>query len=350
MWQSCICGSPAVLTRHVSTASSSTCFCCFCSRPVLSASMLAWQFLPPFFLAGLCCCKEAGWRQRLHEPCSSVCTMLCLLAGCFPACTMLACPNKCWPSSRCCWCQVHAAAPEVWGDCEGGQLYKRYAAACDYPDQDSCASDARCGWIGEYDAEVGPNPLNFTKPCVLLTTSSPVETVYLGPGTLTGDTLAAQKACAKHSANAGCTAEAVSIAADKMTQALAFTAGQEPSNPEDAAFAASDLDATLILDDNGNPVNPVTAIEGEDPPSHAVFPALQQQQPSQQVVSPLKPLGPIVWAPVWVVRPASSSAPSPAKPPAPKPAPSTRCRAQVVCSRVQRSLWKLRVLPLPPLS
>jgi hypothetical protein len=244
--------------------------------------------------------------------------------------------------------QVHASAPEVWGDCEGAQLYKRYAAACDYPDQDSCAGDTRCGWISEYDAEVGPNPLNFTKQCVLRTTISPVETVYLGPGTLTGDTLAAQKACAAHSANTECTAGVVNIAADKLTQALAFAAGQEPSNPEDAAFAASDLEATIILDDT----SPVTAIEGDDPPLRVVTPPLQQQAASQQVLQPLQPLGPIVWAPAWV-RPAGSKplpAPTPVPAPAPRPAAASGCRAHFVCSRVQLSLWKLRVLPLPPLS
>lgn len=77
--------------------------------------------------------------------------------------------------------QVHSANPAVWGTCAGSEVYKRYSSACNFTTEPGCITSSEgCAWLPEYDLEVAPNPLNFSKPCVLASSSSPVESVFLG--------------------------------------------------------------------------------------------------------------------------------------------------------------------------
>jgi hypothetical protein len=53
--------------------------------------------------------------------------------------------------------------------------------------------------------EVAPNPLNFSKPCVLASTSSPIESVLLGHGNVSQAVVAAQLECTQRFDEPSCT-------------------------------------------------------------------------------------------------------------------------------------------------
>jgi hypothetical protein len=140
------------------------------------------------------------------------------------------------------WLQIHTANPTVWGDCVGAELYKRYSSACDYYEEAGCSSIPNCHWLPEYDIEVLPNPLNFSKPCHLKTTTSPVENVFLGPSAMTKGALEAQKQCAEAADKATCSLKTFTVAQKAMTTALTYRASEESSSPGDEQFAAAWVD------------------------------------------------------------------------------------------------------------
>ena len=138
--------------------------------------------------------------------------------------------------------QVHIADPQVWGDCVGAELYRRYSSVCDHYDEPGCTAIPKCNWLPQYDAEVLPNPLNFSKPCHLKTTTSPVENVFLGPSALTKGALEAQKQCDEAVDKAICSQKQFTVPTTAMAAALAYKASEESSSPEDTQFAAAGFD------------------------------------------------------------------------------------------------------------
>jgi hypothetical protein len=60
-----------------------------------------------------------------------------------------------------------------------------------------------------WQIEVGPNPLNFSKPCVLASTSSPIESVLLGQGNVSQAIVAAQLDCTQRYDEPSCSKDLV---------------------------------------------------------------------------------------------------------------------------------------------
>lgn len=71
------------------------------------------------------------------------------------------------------------------------------------------AREARRDPLSHLQNEVLPNPLNLSKPCVLASGTSPVESVMLGAGPLSKDVVAAQLECSQRSEEAVCTKDQV---------------------------------------------------------------------------------------------------------------------------------------------
>jgi hypothetical protein len=75
--------------------------------------------------------------------------------------------------------------------------------------------------------EVLPNPLNLSKPCVLASTNSPIESVMLGTGLLSKSIIVAQLACSQRSEVATCTKDTVR----RSDPALAWWQAQQKHSP-----------------------------------------------------------------------------------------------------------------------
>lgn len=126
--------------------------------------------------------------------------------------------------------RVQAADAEVWGACAGREAYARYASACNFTTAAGCraAPGEACHWLDEYDVAVAPNPLNFSKPCVLAATASPVESVFLGGGALSKAVVGAQRECAALGDAGACEKGQVEVDAGALGAAMDYDAASEP--------------------------------------------------------------------------------------------------------------------------